>query len=126
MARARYPARGPADRYFPTLRTLSVEASVQFAPGQSATEAWIRAMPRRNGAPFTLAAARSDSRCGLPVHLNPNEGAPWATRMPVAWVVVELTLAVSPAPQVTVMTTCIAAPLATSVAELTLIAGVLG
>ena len=54
------------------LRTLSLEACVQFAPGQSVTLAWTTAMPRRNGAPFTLAAARPDSRCGLPVQVNPN------------------------------------------------------
>src|SRR5206468_3658853 len=51
--------------------------------------------------------------------------APWATRSPAACVVVELTLPSSPAPQVAVNTTRIAAPLATSVAELTLIAGML-
>jgi hypothetical protein len=107
------------------LRTLSVDAEVQFAPGQSLTPAWITAMPRRNGAPYTSAAARPDSCCGLPVQVKPDEDPPWATRRPIACVVVALTVPVSPAPQVTVTTTCIAAPLATSVAESNLIAGTL-
>jgi hypothetical protein len=119
------PARGPADRQALMLRTLLVEAEVQFAPGQSVTVAWTTATPSRNGAPFTSAAARPDSRCGLPVHVNPDENPAWATRTPTACVVVGLTLPSSPATQVTVMTTWIAAPLATSVAELTLIASML-
>lgn len=82
-------------------------------------------MPGRNGAPFTLAAARAVTCCGLPVHVNPVWVAPWATRSPAACVVVELTLPSSPAPQVAVNANRIAAPLATSVAELTLIAGML-
>jgi hypothetical protein len=53
------------------LRTLSVEAPVQFAPGQSPTLAMTTAMPGWNGAPFTLAAARADICCGLPVQVNP-------------------------------------------------------
>jgi hypothetical protein len=83
------------------------------------------AMPGRNGAPFTLAAARADTCCDLPVHVNPVWVVPWATRSPTACVVVELTLPASFALQVAVNTTRIAAPLATSVAELTLIAGML-
>ena len=119
------PARSPADRYLLMLRTLSVEAPVQFAPGQSDTLAMTTAMPGRNGAPFTLAAARADTCCGLPVQVNPVWVVPWATRSPTACVVVELTLPASRAPQVAVNTTRTAAPLATSVAELTLIPGVL-
>jgi hypothetical protein len=107
------------------LRTLSVEAPVQFAEGQSPTLAVTTAMPGRNGAPFTLAAARADTCCGLPVQVNLVWVAPWATRSPAACVIVELTLPSSPAPQVAVNTTRIAAPLATSAAELTLIAGML-
>jgi hypothetical protein len=68
---------------------------VQFAPGQSVTVAWT-AMPRPNGAPFTVAAARPDSRCGLPVQMDPNEDSSWATRSPAACVVVELTLPYRP------------------------------
>ena len=74
------------------LRTLSVEAPVQFAPGQSPTLAMTTAMPGRNGAPFTLAAARADTCCGLPVQVNLVWVAPWATRSPAACVIVELTL----------------------------------
>jgi hypothetical protein len=65
-----------ADRYFAMLRTLSDEAPVQFAPGQSVRLACTTAVPSRNGAPFTLAAARPDSRCGLPVHVKPSEDSP--------------------------------------------------
>jgi hypothetical protein len=119
------PARGPADRYLLMLRTLSVEAPVQFAEGQSPTLAVTTAMPGRNGAPATLAAARADTCCGLPVQVNLVWVAPWATRSPAACVIVELTLPSSPAPQVAVNTTRIAAPLATSAAEVTLIAGML-
>lgn len=119
------PARGSADRYLLMLRTLSVEAPVQFAPGQSPALAMTTAMPGRNGAPFTLAAARADTCCGLPVQVNLVWVAPWAIRSPAACVIVELTLPSSPAPQAAVNTTRIAAPLATSAAELTLIAGML-
>jgi hypothetical protein len=107
------------------LRTLSIEAPVQLAEGQSPTLAMTTAMPGRNGAPFTLAAARADTCCGLPLHVKLVWVAPWATRSPAACVIVELTLPSSPAPQVAVNTTRITAPLATSAAELTLIAGML-
>jgi hypothetical protein len=107
------------------LSTVSIEAPVQFAEGQSPTLAMTRAMPGRNGAPLTLAAARAATCWGLPVQVNLVWVAPWATRSPTAWVIVELTLPSSPAPQAAVITTRIAAPLATSVAELTVIAGML-
>jgi hypothetical protein len=54
----------PRDRQFRYLlifRTLSVEAEVQFAPGQSRTLAWTKATPAWNGAPLALAANRYDS-----------------------------------------------------------------
>ena len=100
-----------------------METEVQFAPGQSRTLAWTKATPAWNGAPLALAANRYDSCCGLPVQLNALLWTPWATRSPAAWVTVESKRPLSPAPQVAVNATRTAAPLATSVAELTLIAG---